>query len=406
MRCPPVTRRREVLVYLSHHPIARTVAASSLVSAILGAGVFLGVRLALARDGVAGGPTTDTLTFTGVLRGVTGPTSVQLTFAFRKGIGSPAPEVCRTVVSGVSVNDHGAFAARVPIAAPESTCTAALFDGADVSYGIYLNAETTPIADNVAIAPVPYARFADQAGMANAVRRPGPYGLTLSYEATAGRLCVQCSGATCSESNPGYVVFAGGVSARVSGNACVTDARTTGGNLQSHPFGTTRTVAWPQDRPFALYACQASSGVLFGLSPGPTKTTTPAASALLSTTTPSGTSETDASLFVWGGTPVSGNACRRIGALRMQKSATDGWTISTLDAQDGIDIDADFGVRWYTMPSGQFGAAAGSYMEFDRTPSADTVMPTYHRSHYGYSVGTDGHVDGSFSFQTFPGDTG
>lgn len=149
----------------------RAIALASVTSAILGAGVFLGVRLALALPGVAGGPTTNSLTFSGVLRGPGGGTfsgtTATLTFVFRKpGAGGVLSDVCRSPASTVAVSGTGAFTTSVSL----ENCPSTMFDGNDVAYSILQTASdggVETIASDVAITPVPYARFADQAGVNN-----------------------------------------------------------------------------------------------------------------------------------------------------------------------------------------------------------------------------------------------
>lgn len=151
-------------------PLIRIVAIAGVTSAILGAGVFLGVRLALAVPGVAGGPTTNSLTFSGVLRGPGGGTfsgsTATLTFVFRKpGAGGVLSDVCRSPASTVAVSGTGAFTTSVSL----ENCPSTMFDGNDVAYSILQTADggVETIAVDVAITPVPYARFADQAGVNN-----------------------------------------------------------------------------------------------------------------------------------------------------------------------------------------------------------------------------------------------
>lgn len=361
-------------------------------------GVFVAVRAALARDGVVAGAPRSFLTVAGTLTGVTGAPSA--TFHFRRD--GAATDACAptATITNLDPVSH-AFSVEVPI----ESC-AGLLDGSDVTVTVDLG--SSPALATARVNPTPYAVYAGVAGLANATRRAGPYGLSLSYDAAStGQLCVQCGGRPCSDTNPGFVAFDNATPPeRITTSPCIRDGRVTGSDLANHPFGTTRGVAWPEDRPFALYACRASSGVHFALSPDPTKLVAPDASAIVSTATPSGTSETDSTMFVWGGAAVSGNRCLRIGALRMRKDSGDRWTVSALDAMDGIDQDADFGVRTYVMPPGQRGAPADNYLHFDYPPSSAWVLPTYRRIRYSYSIGVDGMVDGAFFFKNVDTDTG
>lgn len=362
------------------------------------------IRLAVARDGVAGGPARSLVTVAGTLTGVSGATPV--TFEFRR-VGSTTvlctPQVTITPGAG------GAFSVPVPLDLPElsSRCPDDLFDGRDVQ--VRALAGGNEVAGWALINPVPYAHFASVAGIAGAARGSGPYGLSLLYD-SAGRLCVQCNGATCSDSNPGFVVFSNGSSAqiavdRVVTNSCVADARSTAPDLNRQPFGTTVGAAWSQDRPFALYACRGSSGPLFALSPDPTFIAVPAASRIALPGRPV-MELIDSVLFFWGTAAPSGSPCMLIGSFRMQKNALDNWTVSTLDAGDGINHYSNFGARSFTMPTGQRGAPAGQYLKYDYPYNPTWVLPTYRSVQYTYSIGQDGYVDGAFHFKNNVGDPG
>lgn len=147
------------------------VARSALAATMIGVAVFAGVRLASAGPGAPGGPTTDSMTFAGVLRERAGM-STQLTFVFRKtGAGGAATEVCRSTTGMFTpAASGGAFSVLVSIDPSSTNCPRGLFDGADVWYDILLaegDAGTTITDSPVPITPVPYARFADQAGVNN-----------------------------------------------------------------------------------------------------------------------------------------------------------------------------------------------------------------------------------------------
>ena len=126
----------------STRPILLRVAlASVLASTVFGIGVALGTRLAQADPG---GPTRDALTFAGVLRDpggapITSPVTSAFTFVFRKGAGTPLPEVCRSATAAITVPAGGAFAVSIPI--NPTQCPRSLFDGGDVSYDVLLGTE-------------------------------------------------------------------------------------------------------------------------------------------------------------------------------------------------------------------------------------------------------------------------
>ncbi|HEX2572492.1 MAG TPA: SUMF1/EgtB/PvdO family nonheme iron enzyme [Polyangia bacterium] len=131
---------------------------SSRAKVLLGVGSvalmsLLGGGIYLARA-AAGGPTRSALSFAGTLRLGSGPAGpVTLTFGFKKN----GSTVCSPAVS-VTPDSSGAFQAEIPIA----SCPSNLFDGSDVVVDV--SAGGTMIAANQPINPVPYAKYADQAG--------------------------------------------------------------------------------------------------------------------------------------------------------------------------------------------------------------------------------------------------
>ncbi len=133
-------------------------------TAVFCAAVFGAMRLAVARDGVAGGPARSFVTVAGTLTGVSGATPA--TFEFRRA-GSPAllcaPQVTITPGAG------GAFSVPVPLDQPELSATARcpddLLDGRDVQVRVLVGGNE--VATWAPINPVPYAHFATSAGRAN-----------------------------------------------------------------------------------------------------------------------------------------------------------------------------------------------------------------------------------------------
>lgn len=145
--------------------IARTAVVGAIVSVFVGGAVFVGVKLAVADPG---GPTRSELTFAGVLRDVDGgvlstPMSTSFTFLFRSGARS-----CRSLTDRVSVPSGGAFSVGVPI--DTALCPRGFFDGSDVTYEVFQGDTvdlSARLASDVRVTPVPFARFADQAGVNN-----------------------------------------------------------------------------------------------------------------------------------------------------------------------------------------------------------------------------------------------
>lgn len=129
------------------------------------------------------------------------------------------------------------------------------------------------------------------------------------------------------------------------------------GNL----FGLTTGVAYAQDLPFYLYAVtnDAENHIEFMISRVPHR---PNAPALANIGAPDdAVADTQGSFWCFNNideTLYDGNPCARIGAFRMQMSATDDWTVTALGLDDGIGKFLDD--YNFTLAVSQFGAAAGS----------------------------------------------
>lgn len=125
-------------------------------------GVFVAVRAAVARDGVAGGPARTHVTVAGTVTGggVTPGSMQTMTFAFRRQDGA---SLCAPRVS-VMVEANGAFVANVPV--DDSVgCPETMFSGADLLVDVYLGADSgAPIVAAQVVNPVPFAHFASQYG--------------------------------------------------------------------------------------------------------------------------------------------------------------------------------------------------------------------------------------------------
>lgn len=154
----------------------------AIASVMVGAGVFTGVKLATANPG---GPTGDQLTFTGVSR-ERAMRSTTLVFVFRKPSTAGAPG-CTVTTESFTPDVNGAFSVIVPLGACPGR--GAFFDGDDVVYDVHLDTATgDTLATNVSVTAVPYARFADQAGVKNAC----PVGFSSDAPPSAGvTLCVR-----------------------------------------------------------------------------------------------------------------------------------------------------------------------------------------------------------------------
>ncbi len=167
--------------------LGRTAAVSGLAGLMVALGVVVGVRIAKADPG---GPTRGDLTFAGVLPERAGDPTTRLTFVFRRGTSTTA--ACTVTTAMFEPRPGGAFAVPVPLDGCRDS--RGLFDGENIFYDVRLGDASGPvIAPNVAVTPVPYARFADQVSVNNDC----PMGFELSppdtYWTTASgrRLCLR-----------------------------------------------------------------------------------------------------------------------------------------------------------------------------------------------------------------------
>lgn len=238
--------------------------AKTLLATTVGAvGVFVAVRAAQARDGVAGASTRSFLTVSGSLTGFAGATAT-MTFAFHKASATAADCVSRVDDVAVDPATH-AFRAEVAVA----HCPPDYFDGADVRVDVSVG-ETT-VVTGATVNPVPYAMYADRAGDAVRAREAsGPLQTRLAVLSEHGDLSPAADG--WHQVGPEQYIYAqrltgAGVPRCVAGNTDV--------DIQVPPsLGTSRDNLWsgrlavfahiPGD---AAYAPSVRDDVLFsGLS--------------------------------------------------------------------------------------------------------------------------------------------
>lgn len=153
-----------------HAFVMRTV----LIALTTAVAVGVTMRVAVARDGVAGGASRSYLTFAGTLRrGASPPGPTELTFRFRRR-GDTAPLCAPRVI--VTPTGDGTFRAEIPLennSDMAQNCPSGLFDGSDTLVAVL--AGTTEIAADAPVNPVPYAQHANMA--ANLIGRTGWQGV-------------------------------------------------------------------------------------------------------------------------------------------------------------------------------------------------------------------------------------
>lgn len=175
-------------------------------------------------------------------------------------------------------------------------------------------------------------------------------------------------GTALSTTNPGYVTLQSKanpgrfVTITITANQTFTDGTT--GTTDNARFGVTTGVNWAQDIPFFLYGVMDDTEALinFMISRNPCATVSPASTSISKTGAIINVNQADFfSLDNITVTSYDSNPCKCLGSFRMQFSgATDSWTVQALNINDGIGNFNDNIV--FSFPSGQNGAAAGTYI--------------------------------------------
>lgn len=174
-------------------------------------------------------------------------------------------------------------------------------------------------------------------------------------------------------------------------------------------WGTTASVAYGSDMPFAIGVCSSdgtAANIRFFLTRNPAMKLTPANTNNIGIdgTAPVTSDQGNIVLFGTGAnTGYNSRPCRIIGAVRATCDATAGgvWTITAADTGDGIGTFYNFGSRVFTMPISQNGATAGKYFA-DNGGTAPTFTS---ENTYNYSVQMDGLVNIQFLFHNTAGGT-
>lgn len=221
---------------------------------------------------------------------------------------------------------------------------------------------------------------------------------------------VQANGSDFTADDPGWVTLPSTTSGQLvtlkatdANHLFVDDAGTS--DIVGEEFGVTTGVAWGQDRPFYLYACNpdnTDANLKFFISPNPALKKSPVTANIGYHDNPMATPSDNGAFFLTATDVTTSHdevPCVLIGCFRMRMSASDDWTVQTLSSSegDGIRVDPYVGKR-FTLPLGQMGAASGEYLKANGgTP------PTWTNKSYQYSVGLDGNV---FCWISLDGDGG
>ena len=183
-------------------------------------------------------------------------------------------------------------------------------------------------------------------------------------------------------------------------------AHTSDGDFDSDcEFGTSPTAAWETDhRPFALYAINtdnSSSGLYFGFSPSPTKTSGGSTNEI-GYQEAIGSSKTDTAMVWMTATNVSAlinKPAILIGSIDAKKNATNNWYFTALGSATGIGRFYPFRGGGFAYPTNQMTADVGTYFYSSNGSDAPTFSGT---TQYIYTISLDGFVSVKFNFAGSP----
>lgn len=235
---------------------------------------------------------------------------------------------------------------------------------------------------------------------ATSASAPGVTNIGIAY--SGGTFTVRsANGSSLSGTNIGYVTLQSKgtpgnlVTIAVTADQTFTDG--SGGGLDNARFGVTTGVNWAQDMPYFLYAVMdnTEAAIAFMISRNPCATVSPASTGISKSGSIINVNQAD--FFCLPNVTITDydvNPCLCIGSFRMQfAGATDSWTVQTLNTTDGIGNFNDQIV--FTFPTGQNGAASGTYI----LAGAGTE-PTWTTNAMVYSIQKNGLVKYNFNGQT------
>lgn len=194
----------------------------------------------------------------------------------------------------------------------------------------------------------------------------GAIGLSLTYSGTtltiAGSDGTSLATFNATTSTQNQSTFGQQVTSVISNNYTTTfgAASNTSGAL----FGVTSGVAWGNPLPFFVYIVEGtSSGILtFMFSRQPNVTTSPIAASISKAGSIVNVSQAD--FFAMDSSITVANfaskPCICVGSFRATMSAANNWTVTALDAGDGMWQFQEG--RAFTFPTGQLGAATGTHL--------------------------------------------
>ncbi len=211
---------------------------------------------------------------------------------------------------------------------------------------------------------------AGDAALAARVRNRPNYveNLGLAYNGGTGVLTIQGATTALSSTNPAFVVLPSKATPglfttyEITANQSFIDDVGVS-EIIDNLFGLTTSVAYGQDLPFFIYAVtnDDEDAIQFMISRMAGNKVSPAAASIGAPDD----AVADTQLSFWSidnitETVFDANPCLMVGSFRMQMSASDDWTVQTLDDEDGIGQFQEN--RNFTMALATFGAATGTFM--------------------------------------------
>ena len=237
---------------------------------------------------------------------------------------------------------------------------------------------------------------AGDVALAERTRLKSPYveNLGIDYNGGTGVFSIQGAQAALSSTNPGYV----GIPSKADPGEINVFEITADQNfiddvgaseIIGNLFGLTTSIAYAQDLPFYIYAVvnDDEDAVAFMISRIPHRTSAPAVGVIGAPD--DAVADTQGSFWSLENideTLYDTNPCVCIGSFRMQMSASDDWTVQTLDNADGIGQFQEG--RNFTFSTGQFGSSTGTFM----LPNGGTA-PVFTTNNYQWTIDRTGFIN-------------
>lgn len=230
--------------------------------------------------------------------------------------------------------------------------------------------------------------------MANERIFQGPYFDNLGINYSSPTFTIRgARGVDLSSFNPAYVVLPSKASKGIFTKYIITanqnfiDA-TGSSEIVGNLFGLPAGVAYTDFIPFYIYAVtnDTETSIAFMISRVPHAVVSPGSANI---GTPA-SSVADVQQAFWSletitVTDYDANTCTCIGSFRMTMSVSNDWTVTALDDGDGIGLFQQF--RQFTIPTGSWGAATGTYFLAN-----GGTAPVFTTNIYRYYVEKSGYV--------------